>query len=119
MRHAVRTRYRVGMAGSQTAERVRAWAGSALITVSVIGLLLAIVLGGVQLELISSTGDFALCGSVFRPVTMHSGEAGVVCANALGANQVWMWVVGGASLAALVAGIALRASVPKRLQHRR
>ena len=107
------------MAGSETAERVRSWAGSALIATSVIGLLVAIVLGGVQLELISNTGDFALCGSVFQPVTMHSGTTGIICADALGTNQVWMWVVGGASLAALVAGIALRASVPKRLQHRR
>ncbi len=107
------------MAASQTAERIRSWAGSALIAASVIGLLFAIVLGGVQLELISNTGDFALCGSVFRPVTMHSGATGIVCANAIGTNQVWMWVVGGASLAALVAGIALRASVPQRLQHRR
>lgn len=84
-----------------------------------IGLLLAIVLGGVQLELISSAGDFALCGSVFQPVTMHSGATGIVCADALGTNQVSMWIVGGASLVALVAGIALRASVPRRLQHRR
>lgn len=107
------------MAGSQTGEKARSWAGSAFIGASVVGALVAIVLGGVQLELISSTGDFALCGSVFQPVTMHSGSAGIACTDALGANKVWMWVVGGASLAALVAGIVLRASVPQRLQHRR
>jgi hypothetical protein len=107
------------MSGSRPAELVRDVSGKGLIVVGIAGALLTVVLGALQIELISSDGDFARCGAVWRPLTAEPAAAAAACADAIGQNALWMTFIAITSAFALVGGIVLRASVPKRLQHRR
>lgn len=107
------------MSGTRAGEAARDVSGKALIVVGLAGALLAVVLGTLQIELISSDGDFAQCGAVWRPLAAEPAAADVACADAIGQNALWMTMIAIASTVALIGGIVLRASVPKRLQHRR
>jgi hypothetical protein len=104
--------------GSAASERLRDVVRKSLIVVGVVAAAVAILLGSLQIDVISPDGRFFFCGAVFRPTPVLP-EAAAACRDALATNSYWATVAGASGISALVAGIVLRATVPKRLQHRR
>lgn len=99
-------------------EAVRGGIGKSLIVMSLGAAALAIFIGVIQIDVISSDGRFFPCGAIFRP-TLVLPEAAPVCDGALSSQVRWMIATGAIAVVTMLAGVLLRASVPKRLQHRR
>ncbi len=106
------------MGNPRVSEAVRDGIGKGLIVLALGAAALSILIGALQIEVISSDARFFPCGAVFRPALVMP-EAAEVCDDALASQLQWMIVTGAIAVVALLAGILLRASVPKRLKHRR